>query len=91
MNNIDEMLLVVSQSDPPELSNDFTTAVWSRIGEIGEKRASTRHNLLAAAMFLVAVGTGFGMAEKPALAHGIDNRLIGSTDYSPANLLQVSR
>ena len=90
MSNIDEMLAVIGEGDEPELPADFADGVWTRIGEIRERRAAIRSNLLAAAMFVVAVGTGFGVTDNPALAHGVDSGLIGSADYSPAALLRVT-
>ena len=90
MSDLDEMLAMIDHDDVPELPTNFADGVWMRVGEVQERRAATRSNLLAAGMFLVAVGTGFGVTERPALAHGLDKSLAGTTDYSPATLLHVT-
>ncbi len=89
MDDFDDLLAGMSRNDASALPDDFADGVWSRVGEIQERRVNSRSNMLALAMFVVAIGTGFGVAEKPALAHGRDSSLNGSADYSPATLLHV--
>ena len=91
---LDAMLasLRVDQSaDALTCDDGFHNDVWLRVGEMNSSRLSHQKSLLAALMFVTALGAGFGTAEQPAMAMNQTNLLIGGADYSPANLLHVTQ
>lgn len=91
---LDEMLasLRTAQSTETLMDDDgFHNSVWLRVGEMNGSRQSRQKSLLAALMFVTALGAGFGTAEQPAMAMDQINPLIGGADYSPAGLLHMSQ
>ena len=62
--DLDEILAKLGDDGAEPVSSDFSNGLWSRIGEIQERRRAIKNNALAVIMFVVAVGAGFGAAEK---------------------------
>jgi len=89
--NLDNILHKLGEDAAQPLSSNFANGLWSRIGEIQERKSALRSNALAMVMFVVAVGAGVGAAEKPALAQSSATNLADGPDYSPAALLHVSQ
>ncbi len=89
--NLDNILNKLRADVMEPLPADFSSSVWSRIGEIQERRSSYKINALAGVMFVVAIGAGFGTAEQPASAQSSFSSLVDGPDYSPAGLLNISQ
>jgi len=63
--------------------------VWQRVGQIQE-RIERRHKLaLFAGLFVVGLGSGFGVAQDPAAANPAPYQLIAADQLSPSALLHV--
>lgn len=88
--NLDNILNRLNADGTEPLPADFNSAVWSRIGEIKERRSANKSNAFAAVMFVVAVGAGFSTAEQPVSAQTGFSTLTDGSDYSPASLLNIS-
>jgi hypothetical protein len=92
-NKLDEMvasLRIAPSHGQQTIDDKIENNVWLRVGEMTQNRLSRQKSLLAGAVFLVALGAGFGTAEQPATSGTPADNLIGGVDYSPANLLNVS-
>lgn len=88
---LDNILNTLKADGRQPLPADFSSSLWSRIGEIQERRSAYKSNALAGVMFVVAVGAGIGTAEQPASAQAGFSSLVDGPDYSPAGLLNISQ
>jgi hypothetical protein len=89
--NLDNILNTLKADGMQPLQADFSSSVWSRIGELQERRSAYKSNALAGVMFVVAVGTGFGTAQQPVSAQTGFSTFTDGPDYSPAGLLNISQ
>jgi hypothetical protein len=89
--NLDNILNTLKADGTQPLQADFSSSVWSRIGELQERRSAYKSNALAGVMFVVAVGAGFGTAQQPVSAQTGFSTLTDGPDYSPAGLLNISQ
>ena len=82
----DALALLAANSTEPE---DFFDGVWQRVGQIQE-RVERRHRLaLFGGLFVVGLGSGFGVVRGPSVADPAPYELIVTDQLSPSALLHV--